>query len=387
MLHFCTLCTLRAGNHKPSDFMHMSSACPGGRPPGLPGGHVGEYKGMEWVLGQGEIQEIVSESMNWCGGIRNIVESWSATTAISLEYLRPTRREKTQPGHLKKLSEINLADTSRNHKTWLWLALIYNWRVHSMKSRNFVIFVLHSVFHCTESRARIFKQGAWQVSDLTIRHPWFRLSPWVGKWCLLLLLLHCLPASFVSHWRRLVVCQLKGARSNVSIYKLLLFSWKLSSLSWTWTQRTESPKSSSAQNCCFQVQWRIWQGFLARNIWPADFVSQNERTPEGNCQLCSMHFTIPLVGPGVDPWGKPITYALVHDHCKICFITVVWCTDNSGWHTCLSLHVTGILWNLHCMRWCDKCTGVISCLWISRLSMYYMMFWKQYCVVSVIGAI
>ena len=175
--------------------------------------------------------------MNWGGGIRNIVESWSATTAISREYLRPARREKTQPGHPKKLSEVNLADTSRNHKTWLWLAVIYNWRVHSMKSRNFVIFVLRSVFHCTESRARIFKQGAWQVSDLTIRHPWFRLSPWVGKWCFLLLLLHCLSASFVSHWRTLVVCQLKGACSNVSIYKLLLFLWKLSSLSWTWTQR------------------------------------------------------------------------------------------------------------------------------------------------------
>ena len=30
--------------------MHMSSANPGGRPPGLPGGDVGEYKGMESLL-------------------------------------------------------------------------------------------------------------------------------------------------------------------------------------------------------------------------------------------------------------------------------------------------------------------------------------------------
>ena len=31
-------------------FMHMSSACPRGRTPGQPGGYVGEYKGMDWIL-------------------------------------------------------------------------------------------------------------------------------------------------------------------------------------------------------------------------------------------------------------------------------------------------------------------------------------------------
>ena len=33
-------------------------------------------------------------------------------------------------------------------------------------------------------------------------------------------------------------------------------------------------------------------------------------TPGGNSQLCSTHFTIPLVGPGSYPWGKPMTCAL-----------------------------------------------------------------------------
>ena len=30
--------------------MHMSSACPRGRTPGQPGGYVGEYKEMDWIL-------------------------------------------------------------------------------------------------------------------------------------------------------------------------------------------------------------------------------------------------------------------------------------------------------------------------------------------------
>ena len=30
--------------------MHMSSACPRGRTSGQPGGYVGEYKGMDWIL-------------------------------------------------------------------------------------------------------------------------------------------------------------------------------------------------------------------------------------------------------------------------------------------------------------------------------------------------
>ena len=29
--------------------MHMSSACPGGKPSGQPGEYVGEYKGMDWM--------------------------------------------------------------------------------------------------------------------------------------------------------------------------------------------------------------------------------------------------------------------------------------------------------------------------------------------------
>ena len=30
--------------------MHMSSACPGGRPPGQSGEYIGEYRGMDWIL-------------------------------------------------------------------------------------------------------------------------------------------------------------------------------------------------------------------------------------------------------------------------------------------------------------------------------------------------
>ena len=30
--------------------MHMSSACPGGRPVGQPGECVGEYRGIDWIL-------------------------------------------------------------------------------------------------------------------------------------------------------------------------------------------------------------------------------------------------------------------------------------------------------------------------------------------------
>ena len=32
------------------NFMHMSLACPRGRPPGQPGEYVGEYRGMDWIL-------------------------------------------------------------------------------------------------------------------------------------------------------------------------------------------------------------------------------------------------------------------------------------------------------------------------------------------------
>ena len=68
------------------------------------GDMLGNTRGWNgfFAPGKGEIQEIVSESMNWGGVFCNIVESWSTTTGISQEYLLPARREKTQPGHLKK---------------------------------------------------------------------------------------------------------------------------------------------------------------------------------------------------------------------------------------------------------------------------------------------
>ena len=50
--------------------------------------------------------------------------------------------------------------------------------------------------------------------------------------------------------------------------------------------------------------------FLLKTNYCNQETSSNKITPPwGNCQLCSMHFTIPLVGPGVDPWGKPMTCA------------------------------------------------------------------------------
>ena len=41
--------------------MHMSSVCPGGRSPGQPGEHVGEYRGIDWILCSwgGKIHDIV----------------------------------------------------------------------------------------------------------------------------------------------------------------------------------------------------------------------------------------------------------------------------------------------------------------------------------------
>ena len=36
------------------NFMHMSLACPRGRPLGQPGEYVGEYKGMDWMNAPGE---------------------------------------------------------------------------------------------------------------------------------------------------------------------------------------------------------------------------------------------------------------------------------------------------------------------------------------------
>ena len=36
------------------------------------------------------------------------------------------------------------------------------------------------------------------------------------------------------------------------------------------------------------------QDFLLRKIWPGNFTWQNDPIPQWNCQLCSMHFTIPL---------------------------------------------------------------------------------------------
>ena len=57
-----------------ADHNAMSSNCPGGRHPGRPGGYVGEYRGMEWVLcpwvaGITEFKRIISVAMNWGWGI------------------------------------------------------------------------------------------------------------------------------------------------------------------------------------------------------------------------------------------------------------------------------------------------------------------------------
>ena len=54
----------------------------------LPRAYQGDMSGNSrgwngfFAPGQGETQEIVSESMNWGGEIHNIVESWMATMGI-----------------------------------------------------------------------------------------------------------------------------------------------------------------------------------------------------------------------------------------------------------------------------------------------------------------
>ena len=176
--------------------MHMSSACPRGRPPGWRGGYVREFKGMEWVLcpwaGGNSRDCFRINELGW----GNLQHCWImvSNTWISREHLPPARREKTQIAHgllfqlfrpavLRYVSLTvsycsrlesylficklrawfvsrltiyeqgafgKLADTSRNHKTRLWLTvkrlkmfiwLLYNWIVHSiMKFGDFVIF-------------------------------------------------------------------------------------------------------------------------------------------------------------------------------------------------------------------------------------------------------
>ena len=66
-------------------FMHMSSACPRGRTPGQPGGYVGEYKGMDWILcpwGGENLRHCFKFEEKGGGGIPNFVKSRTATTGI-----------------------------------------------------------------------------------------------------------------------------------------------------------------------------------------------------------------------------------------------------------------------------------------------------------------
>ena len=97
-----------------SQLMHMSSACPRDRPLGLPGRYVGEYKGMEWFLcpwAGGNSTDCFR--INEWGNSHHCWIRWLATTGTSREYLPPARREKTQPGHLKK-SGVHSIMKSRN---------------------------------------------------------------------------------------------------------------------------------------------------------------------------------------------------------------------------------------------------------------------------------
>ena len=71
--------------------------------------------------------------------------------------------------------------------------------------------------------------------------------------------------------------------------------------------------------------------FLQGKIWPGDyFVSQNYRTPGGNCQLCFVHCTFCLVGPGVDPGGSRL-----HVHNRWLYHGyVVLCPEWIDWDIC-----------------------------------------------------
>ena len=116
-----------------------------------------------------------------------------------------------------------LADTSRNHKPRLWLAvkrlkmliwLIYNWIVHSiMKSRDFVIF---------QSRARFFTALSLGLGFQTrgsARILPFATPDYHPELSVICFIAAVTPSSdqFCESFRTLVACQLKGARSNVSV--------------------------------------------------------------------------------------------------------------------------------------------------------------------------
>lgn len=65
--------------------MHMSSACPRGRPPRQSGEYVGEHGRIDWILypWEGEIHDIVLVQREEGGRIANFVKSWMVTMGIS----------------------------------------------------------------------------------------------------------------------------------------------------------------------------------------------------------------------------------------------------------------------------------------------------------------
>lgn len=76
-----------------------------------------------------------------------------------------------------------------------------------------------------------------------------------------------------------------------------VFKRKTNTSALSWENSSSSPNSS--------IKWIpvIWEGcledFSLRSATPMGLCLVNFRTPGGNCQLCSTHFTIPLVGPGL----------------------------------------------------------------------------------------
>ena len=58
------------------------------------------------------------------------------------------------------------------------------------------------------------------------------------------------------------------------------------------------------------MRWISGGFFLEKQLDPGDFVLLTSPTPGENSQLCSTNFTIPQIGPGSYPWGKPMTCAL-----------------------------------------------------------------------------
>ena len=95
-----------------------------------------------------------------------------------------------------------------------------------------------------------------------------------------------------------------------------------SKISWRkWPTCSSTPKIFGVTYMFSSMDWYevdIRGIFRWEALDPGSSVLLYSPTPGGNSQLCSTHFTIPLVGPRSYPWGKPMTCALRACKCFTC---------------------------------------------------------------------